>query len=284
MHGRLALALLALSLLLPASANAAVDPGKDIRKVEGYTASAGALVRVTLREKLSGRIGVSFRTRGGVKGSARPSATIRRGRRVDFLFRGDARNLGRAIVRTGPRGERASRRLPATSPTTAPRSPGSPASCARCAAAAPRCGPACAPSPAARAPAAARRSRSSSPARPRRRPARFTPPAARFSLADGLTPEDPLGATAAITFADASQGTELVDWRLGLRRRRRRDRPRRPARVRPARPLHRPAHQSGTPAGSRARSAQEVFVRGPAAPRRSTGSSSTAPPRARRRP
>ena len=44
MHGRLAIALLALPLLLPTVASGAVKPERDIRKLEAYTSSAGALV------------------------------------------------------------------------------------------------------------------------------------------------------------------------------------------------------------------------------------------------
>jgi PKD domain len=36
---------------------------------------------------------------------------------------------------------------------------------------------------------------------------------ARYSLAHGLTPEDPLEAGTNLRFADASAGSELVDWR-----------------------------------------------------------------------
>jgi hypothetical protein len=210
MHGRLVLALLALSLLLPATAQAAA-PGQDIRKVEAYASSAGALVRVTLRAPLRGRIAVSFRPRPGIKGNSRPAARIIRGRRADFVFRGDARNLARVTVRT--RGDRMARRISHAEDCTAltrlarklrPLRRGRPAVRARLRAIADRraiCGggtavPIDQPAPPAPAPGPG-----------------FTPPAARFALSDGLTPEDPLRAGAAVGFTDASQGTDLVDWR-----------------------------------------------------------------------
>ena len=70
------LALLALPLALPASATAAPKRGQDIRKVEAITTSAGALVRVTLRAPLDGRVSVRFR-QGAGRGSpaAPPSPT-----------------------------------------------------------------------------------------------------------------------------------------------------------------------------------------------------------------
>ena len=40
----------------------------------------------------------------------------------------------------------------------------------------------------------------------------FVAPAAGYALAHGETPEDPLSADTAVRFADASQGSELVDW------------------------------------------------------------------------
>ena len=70
MHGRLAIALLALPLLVPARRARRSRPGRDIRKLDAFTASAGALVRVTLRAPLEGRISVRFERRDGVKPGA----------------------------------------------------------------------------------------------------------------------------------------------------------------------------------------------------------------------
>jgi PKD domain len=210
MHGRLALALLALPLLLPATANAAVAPGLDIRKVEAFTSSAGALVRVTLRAPLDGRISVRFQRRDGTRGTSRRSAVIRGRRRIDFLFAGDARNLARVIVRTG--GDRAALRLPRNADDCAalarlarrlrPLRRGRPAVTRRLRAISRRragCGDPVLPITPAPPPASA--------------PAPvFTAPSAGFALAHGLTPEDPLSAGTDLTFSDASQGTDLVDW------------------------------------------------------------------------
>ena len=211
MHGRFAVALLALPLLIPGAAHGAVKPGQDIRKVEAYTASAGALVRVTLRAPLRGKIGVSFKRRAGSKGSTRRSTVIKGRRRIDFVFAGDARNLASVTVRT--RGERVTKRLrKATDDCAAltrlarklrPLRKGRPAIRGRLRVIERRravCGggitvpiaPPAAPAP---VPAPG-----------------FTPPAARFALADGLTPEDPLTAAANVAFNDASQGTDLVEW------------------------------------------------------------------------
>jgi len=113
MHGRPALALLlVLPLFAPAGASGAVPRDRQIRKVEAITTSAGALVRVTLRAPLQGRLRVGFERSDDKSGSTRRSAVIRGRRRTDFLFAGDARNLTRVIVRTGPRGDRATLRLP----------------------------------------------------------------------------------------------------------------------------------------------------------------------------
>lgn len=209
MHGRFAVALLALPLLIPGAAHGAVKPGQDIRKVEAYTASAGALVRVTLRAPLRGKIGISFKRRAGSKGSTRRSTVIKGRRRIDFVFAGDARNLASVTVRT--RGERVTKRLRKTTDDCAaltrlarklrPLRKGRPAIRGRLRVIERRravCGGGItvpiAP-PAAPAPAPG-----------------FTPPAARFALADGLTPEDPLTAAANVAFNDASQGTDLVEW------------------------------------------------------------------------
>ncbi len=211
MHGRFAVALLALPLLIPGAAHGAVKPGQDIRKVEAYTASAGALVRVTLRAPLRGKIGVSFKRRAGSKGSTRRSTVIKGRRRIDFVFAGDARNLASVTVRT--RGERVTKRLRRATDDCAaltrlarklrPLRKGRPAIRGRLRVIERRravCGggitvpiaPPAAPAP---VPAPG-----------------FTPPAARFALADGLTPEDPLTAAANVAFNDASQGTDLVEW------------------------------------------------------------------------
>src|SRR3954449_4840667 len=110
MHGRSLLALAALLLLLPASAAGATPRGQDIKRVEAVTTSAGALVRVTLRAPLRGRIALRFRQRNSARGNARSPSVTHRGRRVAFVFAGDARNLSHVIVRTGF--DRASLRLP----------------------------------------------------------------------------------------------------------------------------------------------------------------------------
>src|SRR4051812_20892898 len=96
-------------LALPASAAAAPKRGQDIRKVEAITTSAGALVRVTLRAPLDGRISVRFRNGVG-RGNPRSSAVAHRGRQVLFVFAGDARNLASVLVST--RGDRSSVQLP----------------------------------------------------------------------------------------------------------------------------------------------------------------------------
>jgi hypothetical protein len=122
MHGRLALALLALPLLVPAGASAegVRDPagdasarGLDIRRLEAFPSAGGMLVRVTLRAPLEGRIAVGFASRPGA-GRARRSAVIHGRRSTSFLFTGDARNLSQVSVRTlgGRRGDRATLRLP----------------------------------------------------------------------------------------------------------------------------------------------------------------------------
>jgi hypothetical protein len=226
MHGRLAIALLALTLLVPASASATTGhdgtgggarrAGVDISRIEAHTASAGAIVQVTLRARLSGRIAVDFTTRGG-SGNARPAGMIRRGRRVAWLFSGDARNLARVIVRTrGPNGrDRATLRLPrvergcdaltrlARNVRELGRRRGAVKQRLR-AIARRRRGSECATQmvPIDRA----------APPAPLPSPG-FTPPAARFPLAHGLTPGDPVTAGDALTFTDASVGTGLVEWR-----------------------------------------------------------------------
>lgn len=198
------LALLALLLVLPASAAAAPRRGQDIRKVEAIATSAGALVRVTLRAPLDGRIAVRFRNREG-RGNPRSSLVAHRGRQVLFVFGGDARNLSRVIVTTG--GDRAARRLPRRIDN--------------CAALA-RLARGLRPIRAGR-PTVARRLRTVARHRARCRRAPdlpappvvrgFAPPVARYSLAHGLTPEDPLEAGTQVRFAHASAGSELVDWR-----------------------------------------------------------------------
>ena len=178
-----------------------------------FTASAGALVRVTLRGPLESRVSVSFTRRGGAGGSARRSLVIRGRKRINFLFSGDARGLTQAIVRT-THGSRASTRIPRSRDDCAalarlaaklrPLRKGRPAISARLRAIARRrSGPACTPAiiPADPGPAPA----------PAPAPG-FTPAAARFTLPHGFTPEDPLTAGADVAFADASQGTGLVDW------------------------------------------------------------------------
>ena len=213
MHGRLALALLlVLPLLAPSAASGAVPPDRQIRKVEAIATSAGALVRVTLRAPLKGPLRVGFERSDGESGSTRRSAVVRGRRRTDFLFAGDARNLARVIVRTGPRGDRATLQLPRVTDDCAalarlarklrPLRRGRPAVRARLRAIARRmgtCGTAVVPidPPGAPAPAPA---------------PGFTPPAARFAPERGLTPEDPLSAGADVVFRDASVGTDLVDW------------------------------------------------------------------------
>ena len=112
MHGRLALALLlVVPLLAPAAASGAVPRERQIAKVQTITSSAGALVRVTMRAPLKGRIAVRFTRRSGAKGSTRRSTVIHGRKRTDFVFAGDARSLARVIVRTTPRGDRVTRRL-----------------------------------------------------------------------------------------------------------------------------------------------------------------------------
>ena len=200
------LALLALLLALPASAAAAPKRGQDIRKVEAITTSAGALVRVTLRAPLDGRISVRFRNRLG-RGNPRSAAVAHRGRQVLFVFAGDARNLASVLVSTS--GDRASVKLPRRVDN--------------CAALA-RLARGLRPIRAGR-PAIQRRLRAVSRHRGRCRreavpdlpapPAGrgFASPVARYALAHGLTPEDPIEAGDAVRFADASAGSELVDWR-----------------------------------------------------------------------
>ena len=75
MHGRPALALLlVLPLFAPTGASgAAVPRDRQIRKVEAITTSAGALVRVTLRAELKGRLRVGFERSDGKSGSTRRS-------------------------------------------------------------------------------------------------------------------------------------------------------------------------------------------------------------------
>ena len=169
-------------------------------------------MRVTLRAPLQGRLRVGFERSDDKSGSTRRSAVIRGRRRTDFLFAGDARNLTRVIVRTGPRGDRATLRLPRVTDDCAalarlarklrPLRRGRPAVRARLRAIARRrsaCGARAVPidPPGAPAPAPA---------------PGFTPPAARFAPEHGLTPEDPLSAGADVVFRDASVGTDLVDW------------------------------------------------------------------------
>jgi hypothetical protein len=201
------LALLVLLLVLPASAAAAPKRGQeDIRKVEAIVTSAGALVRVTLRAPLDGRISVHVRQRAG-RGNPRSSAVAHRRRQVLFVLAGDARNVSRVFVST--RGDRASVRLPRRLDN-----------CAALARLARGLRPIRAGRPAierrlravARHRAGCRRDAVSElPAPP---PVRgFAPPVARYSLAHGLTPEDPLEAGTDVRFADASAGSELVDWR-----------------------------------------------------------------------
>jgi hypothetical protein len=200
------LALLALLLALPASAAAAPKRGQDIRKVEAIVTSAGALVRVTLRAPLDGRISVHLRQRAG-RGNPRSSAVAHRRRQVLFVFAGDARNLSRVFVST--RGDRASVRLPRRLDN-----------CAALARLARGLRPIRAGRPAIerRLRAVARHRagcrRDAVPELPAPPPVRgFAPPVARYSLAHGLTPEDPLEAGTDVRFADASAGSELVDWR-----------------------------------------------------------------------
>jgi hypothetical protein len=199
------LALLAL-LALPAAAAAAPERGQDIRKVEAITASAGALVRVTLRAPLDGRISVRFR-QGTGRGRPRSSAVAHRGRQVLFVFSGDASNLASVLVST--RGDRASVKLPRRVDD-----------CAALARLARGLRPIRAGRPAikrrlravARHRADCRRDAIPDlPAPPAGRG--FASPVARYALAHGLTPEDPLEAGDAVRFADASAGSELVDWR-----------------------------------------------------------------------
>jgi hypothetical protein len=191
-------------LALPASAAAAPARGQDIRKVEAITTSAGALVRVTLRAPLEGRLSVRFRNRSG-RGNPRSSAVAHRGRQVLFVFAGDARNLANVLVST--RGDRASVKLPRRVDN--------------CAALA-RLARGLRPIRAGR-PAIQRRLRAVSRHRVRCRRAPdlaappagrgFAAPVARYALAHGLTPEDPIEAGDTVRFADASAGSELVDWR-----------------------------------------------------------------------
>ena len=128
----------------PPAASGAVPRDRQIRKVEAITTSAGALVRVTLRAPLQGRLRVGFERSDDKSGSTRRSAVIRGRRRTDFVFAGDARNLTRVIVRTAPRGDRATLRLPRVTDDcaalararpqaapAAPRAPGDPRTPAR---------------------------------------------------------------------------------------------------------------------------------------------------------
>ncbi len=220
MHGRLALALLlVLPLLAPAGASGAVPPHREIRKVEAITSSAGALVRVTLRAPLQGRLRVSFKRRDGVKGSTRRAAVVHGRKRTDFVFAGDARSLARVIVRTAPRGDRATLRLPRVKDDCAaltklarklrPLRKGRPAIKRRLSAISRRrnaCGGASLPVVPGPTP----------PPGPTPAPV-FTAPAAGFTLAHGETPDDPVSAGADLTFTDASQGSELIDraWNFG---------------------------------------------------------------------
>jgi hypothetical protein len=197
------LALLALLLALPAPAAAAPTRGQDIRKVQAITTSAGALVRVTLRAPLDGRISVRFR-QGAGRGNPRSAAVARRGRQVLFVFAGDTRNLASVLVST--RGDRASVKLPRRVDD-----------CAALARLARGLRPLRAGRPAIqrrlRAVSRQRRRCHRSPA-PAPSPVRgFASPVARYTLAHGLTPEDPIEAGAAVRFADTSAGSELVDWR-----------------------------------------------------------------------
>ena len=218
MHGRLALVLLlALSLLAPTAASAAVPRSKQIRKVEAITTSAGALVRVTMRAPLKGRLLIGFERRGKAKGNARRSTVIHGRKRTDFVFAGDARNLARVIVRTTPRGDRKALRLPRVKDDCAalsrlarklrPLRKGRPAIKRRLSAITRRrnaCGGASLPIAPTPTPA------------PGPAPV-FTAPTAAFALAHGETPEDAVNAGADLTFSDASQGSELIDraWNFG---------------------------------------------------------------------
>jgi hypothetical protein len=202
---RLPLALLAL-LLLPASAAGATRRGQDIRKVEAVATSAGALVRVTLRAPLDGRIAVRFHQRASARGNARRAAVTRWRRHVSFVFAGDARNLSRVIVRTG--GDRASLPLPRQADD-----------CAALARLARRLRPLRAGRPAIHRQLRAISRRKADcdattiPAVPDPPPTPgFAPPAARYDQVHGLTPEDALEAGADVRFADASFGSELVGW------------------------------------------------------------------------
>jgi hypothetical protein len=202
---RLSLALLALLLVLPASAAAAPRRGQDIRKVQAVTTSAGALVRVTLRARLDGPIAVHFRRWQG-RGSARSSTVAYSGRRVSFVFSGDTRNLSRVIVRTSS--DRTTLRLPRRVDNCAaltrlarslrPLRAGRPAIKRRLRAIANhRADCSAGPLPALPVPPAA---------------PGFAAPVARYSLQHGLTPEDPLEGGDDVAFTDASGGSELVSW------------------------------------------------------------------------
>ena len=228
------LALLALVLALPASAAAAPKRGQDIRKVEAITTSAGALVRVTLRAPLDGRISVRFRNRLG-RGNPRSAAVAHRGRQVLFVFAGDARNLASVLVSTS--GDRASVKLPRRVDNCAalarlarglrPIRAGRPAIQRRLRAVARHRG------------RCRREAVPDLPAPPAGRG--FAAPVARYALAHGLTPEDPIEAGDTVRFADASAGSELVDWRWDFGDGTGADGPDRVPRVR-ARPLHGAAH------------------------------------------
>ena len=135
------------------------------------------------------------------------------------MFAGDARSLARVIVRTAPRGDRATLRLPRVKDDCAaltklarklrPLRKGRPAIKRRLSAISRRrnaCGGASLPVVPGPTP----------PPGPTPAPV-FTAPAAGFTLAHGETPDDPVSAGADLTFTDASQGSELIDraWNFG---------------------------------------------------------------------
>jgi hypothetical protein len=205
---------------LPASAAAAPRCGQDIRKVQAITTSAGALVRVTLRAPLDGRISVRFR-QGTGRGTPRSSAVAHRGRQVLFVFAGDTRNLASVLVST--RGDRASVKLPRRVDNCAalarlarglrPIRAGRPAIQRRLRAVARHRG---------------RCHRDAVPDLPAPPAGRgFASPVARYALAHGLTPEDPIEAashayapgryTALLTVANSRGGVSAFGRLLFVR-------------------------------------------------------------------